>query len=111
MTSNDNSGRSPRFSIDELAGRFPGKAETLRELHARFQQRTFLPERKDVEGFLHRYVANPPKVRTRSSAEKAVFEALAALAANTLAEVCSEARLFGKSQLEIIADAILKRTG
>jgi len=103
--------RTTAFSIEEISERFPAKADLLRELHERFQQRTFLPARTDIDAFLYRYVANPAKVRSRAAAEKPVFETLAAMEHQSLEHICAEARLFGKSQLEVVSDAILKRTG
>jgi hypothetical protein len=107
------SGRRRGFNIDELTARFPTRADDLRELYIRFQERTFLPALHDVKIFLYRHSAEPRALRARSAALAEVFNLLAHLPDRELGQVLAEARMraSGKSDLEIVADAILGRSG
>ena len=53
----------PAAIIESLVTQHPDKAESLKILFSRFQNRTFLPELKDVKRFYNRYGTDLGKVK------------------------------------------------
>jgi hypothetical protein len=86
------------------------KADTLRLLQARFENRTFLPELKDVKRFFDRYEKHTPTFKSRLSAQTPLFKVLADVDLATLKKLLTESPLgVTHSSLGIISDEILGR--
>ena len=102
---------SPQFSIDRLIKGREYKEKFLRQLHAKFENRTFLPELKDVKLFLGRNKKSSASVKSRASAKSKIFMLLAELDLDSLEKLASEeaAEKSEFSSLGIISDEILRR--
>jgi hypothetical protein len=102
--------RAAAFSMDELAEANPSKAQVLRKLHAKFENRTFLPELKDVKRFLARHNRSVTGIKSRQEAQKVLFSLIAELDGPAMEKMTiaagDDTRDF--SALGIISDEILK---
>ena len=100
-----------RFDFEALSESTPDRKEQLCTLYALFQERTFLPELKDVRQFLERHLPEPSIPRSRERGRRIVFELLATISVDRFERIYEEAlmRAGGRGDLAIIADAILKR--
>jgi hypothetical protein len=102
--------KGPRkpFSIEPLFEGREDKADLLTALQARFKNRTFLPELRDVKRFLDRNTNRAISLKSRSAAEKILFTTLANLDKNTLKDFLSDTTSSNKeSSLGLISDEIL----
>lgn len=100
----------PKKIIDSLIIANPEKSEFLNLLLARFQNRTFLPELKDVKRLLNRYSTLKSSVKSRSSAAPYLFRLLASLDLKELASLCEANQDQDTySSLGIISDEIMRR--
>lgn len=98
------------FSLDSILKGREEKADSLRQLQARFENRTFLPELKDVKRFFERYGKRVPSLKSRSSAQAPLFKLLADLESPTLTKLLAESPTSATfSSLGIISDEILGR--
>jgi hypothetical protein len=98
------------FDLDSLLIAHPTKVVALKTLHARYLNRTFLPELRDVKRFLERrghVTANP---KSRVAAASVLFRMIAELPDSELTQLCEEPEHgLGTSSLGIISDEILRR--
>ena len=99
----------PQTTIESLATQHPDKAECLRTLFSRFQNRTFLSEFKDVKRFFHRHGSDLGKVKARAAVVPKLFKLLATLDIKELTALCDDVRTGEYSSLGILADEIMKR--
>ena len=95
--------------VTRLAQEHPNKAEALRKLHGRLENRTFLTERKDVRRFLDRHGSSLGSTKSRSAALPKVLKLLAALDVTELEELCEAQPETSRSSLELLSDEILRR--
>jgi hypothetical protein len=98
----------PQTTIDSLVTQHPDKAEYLRILLSRFQNRTFLSEFKDVKQFFHRRGSDLGKVKARAAVVPKLFKLLATLDTKELTILCEDVRTGDYSSLGILADEIMK---
>lgn len=98
-----------QFELDPLLIGREDKASYLRQLCARFDNRTFLPELKDVKRFLDRH-GQSHNAKSRALAQAALFQVLADLDVSELLKLLAES-LVGveTSSLGLISDEILGR--
>lgn len=98
----------PQTTIESLVTQHPDKAEYLRTLFSRFQNRTFLSEFKEVKRFCHRHGSDLGKVKSRAAVIPKLFKLLAALDIKELTALCDDIRTGEYSSLGILADEIMK---
>lgn len=105
------SGKTVSFSVERLANTHPMIADRLLELEAKYENRTFLIELRDVKRFLERNGNPVPKLKSRKEGKKKVFETLASLTRPDLDRLREdEDRVKGVSSLGVISDQILSRS-
>jgi hypothetical protein len=98
------------FILDSVLAGNETKAIYLRALHSRFENRTFLPELKDVKRFFERYGRPVQAWKSRMLAEGSVFRLLASLDIYDLKKLVAETPVHkGVSSLGLISDEILGR--
>jgi hypothetical protein len=95
--------------VDQLAQKHPDKAEALRKLQSRLDNRTFLAELKDVRLFLDRRGSSLGSAQSRSAALPKVLKLLAELDVTELEELSRAQREASRSSLGMISDEILRR--
>lgn len=101
----------PSRTIESIILEHPEKATSLRLLYSRFQNRTFLPELKDVKRFFDRHSRKtpPPPLRSRIQSTFGLFRLLAEMDAEALEDLCHDSETVERSDLGIISDAIMMR--
>lgn len=100
---------SPVDLVAQLAGAYPNKAPLLRTLQNRFEDRTFLPELRDVRRFFEQHRHPLGASRSRAEALPKVLRLLAELEVAELEALCQAQREGGYSSLGVISDEILRR--
>jgi len=109
--SNARSTKRPSLSdlVTQLAQEHPNKAEALRTLHGRLENRTFLPELQDVRRFFDRHEHSPGNTKSRSESLPRVLKLLAELDVTTLEGLCQAQPENTRSSLGLLSDEILRR--
>lgn len=98
------------FMLDSLLTGREEKADALRQLNSRFENRTFLPELKDVKRFFDRHGKQPISWKSRTMAQRALFRFLADLPESDLRRLLAEPPASKEvSSLGLISDEILGR--
>jgi hypothetical protein len=95
--------------VRQLALESPQTGTCLLQLFKNFENRTFLPELKDVKRFFDRHGTALGSVRSRTEAAHRLFRLLASLGLPELDSLCVSNRHEGLSSLGIISDEILRR--
>src|SRR5260370_4420199 len=95
--------------VTRLAQQHPNKAEALRKLCARLENRTFLPELKDVKRFFDRHGHSAGNTNSRSESLPRVLKLLTELDVNELDGLCQSQPENTRSSLGLISDEILRR--
>ena len=99
-----------QFVLDSILKGREDKAGYLHQLCARFENRTFLPELKDVKRFLDRHGRSAPNAKSRMLAQASLFQVLADLEVSELMKLLAEAPAGTEtSSLGLISDEILGR--
>lgn len=101
--------RGTQETLELLVAQHPEKADALRTLNARFTNRTFLAELRDVRRFLERQPHPPKTLKSRTAALPKLLQVLASLDSNELKSLCEHPDTGGYSSLGIISDHILGR--
>lgn len=98
-------------SVDDIAKKViqsnPHKAEQLRVLTSKYNNKTFLPHLRDATRFLERYSSNPRTFKSRKDATTHVFSILASLDIVQLTELIEDTKSNEQSALSILADQII----
>jgi len=98
------------FVLDSVLIGREEKADYLRQLCARFENRTFLSELKDVKRFFDRHGRSAPTWKSRVLAQASLFQFLADLHVSELKKLLDEAPTGTEvSSLGLISDEILGR--
>lgn len=98
------------FVLDAFLVGKDDKADVLRQLHSRFENRTFLPELKDVKRLFDRHGRQPISWKSRALAKATVFRFLAELPDAELRRFLAEPPATKDvSALGLISDEILGR--
>lgn len=98
------------FVLDSILEGREEKADYLRQLCARFENRTFLPELKDVNRFLERRGKSASTWKSRTFAQAPLFRLLADLDITELKKLLADAPTRTEvSSLGLISDEILGR--
>ena len=95
--------------VMQLAQEYPSKAEALRTLYGRLENRAFLPELRDVRRFFDRQGRSPGNKKSRSQSLPGVLKLLAELDVIELEELCQAQPEDTRSSLGLISDEILRR--
>lgn len=97
------------FAIDSVIKGKEEKSNYLRQLFSRFENKTFLPELKDVKRFFDRYEMSAPKSRLLAKAH--LFKFLAELEISELEKLLDQktTSIRESSALGLISDEILRR--
>lgn len=99
-----------RFVLDSLLKGREDKARYLHQLCARFENRTFLPELKDVKRFLDKHGQSTSNAKSRILAQASLFRVLADLEVSELMKLSAEPPVGSQaSSLGLISDEILGR--
>lgn len=100
-----------QFSIDRLLQGREYKEKPLRQLYAKFENKTFLPELRDVKLFLDKNKKPSVSIKSRASAKGKIFPILAELELDVLEKLASseDVGVSKYSSLGIISDEILRR--
>jgi hypothetical protein len=96
-------------SIAEIVREHPAKAHLVRTLHGRFQNRTFLPELRDVRRFFEQHSRNLGAIKSRTESFRRLFKLLAELDLPELDTLCQAEPQSAYSSLGVISDEILRR--
>ena len=86
----------------------PEIAEPLRLLGLAFQNRTFLPQLRDVRRFLDRTSSTHGKLRSREAAAASVFCALGKLTRDELLRLTAHNDASGESEFSMLAREIMR---
>lgn len=86
----------------------PEIAEAVRSLAVGFQNRTFLPNLRDVERFLDRVSAAHGKLKSRVAAAPVLIRTLVALRREELLRLVAENSSTSESDYSLLARAIMK---
>ncbi|MBW8073681.1 MAG: hypothetical protein GJU77_08410 [Ferrovum sp.] len=98
------------FILDSILVGREGKADYLHQLCARFENRTFLSELKDVRRFFDRHGRSIPTWKSRVLAQASLFRLLADLDISELKKLLDEEPAGAEvSSLGLISDEILGR--
>ena len=97
------------FSIDAVLKEHPAKAELIRALKTRYENRTILTELKDVRRFLERHAQPTKSLKARSEAFPKVVQVLVGLPIGELEALLASAPSNEFSGLGVISDQILGR--
>lgn len=95
--------------VDALAKEHPEKAQSIRVLQARFENRSFLPELRDVKRFFDQRRRTLGSVKSRVETFPKVVKLLVELDVAELNALCQSQPQSGYSSLGIISDEILRR--
>lgn len=101
--------RNLQETTEAVVALHPEKAEWLRTLAARFSNKTFLPELKDVRRFFETHDHSAKNLKSRSEALPEILKLLASLDVAELRNLCEQAESGTYSSLGIISDHILGR--
>lgn len=99
----------PIDPIEITVSQHPEKADQLRALHARFQNRMFLPELRDVRRFFEQHSRSPGALKSRVQSLPKLVKLLAELDAAELDSLCQASQQTAYSSLGVISDEILRR--
>lgn len=98
-------------SIDDIVSKIindnPEKADQLCKLAARYENKTFLSQLKDVRQFLERNSVNPKTPKSRHFAASQVFRTLASLDISQLEEYLVTSGTGTDNVLSILSDQIM----
>jgi hypothetical protein len=98
------------FVLDSVLVGREEKADYLRQLCARFENRTFLSELKDVKRFFDRQGRSAPTWKSRALAQASLFRVLADLDVSELKKLLAQGPAGTEvSSLGLISDEILGR--
>ena len=95
--------------IESLFAEYPDKADVLRLIQVRFDNRTFLPELKDVRRLLDRHGQASSSLKKRDDGFANVARLLIQLPKSDLEEILAAPAEAGYSSLGVISDQILGR--
>ena len=95
--------------VTRLAQQHPSKADALRTLYARLENRTFLPELKDVRRFFDRRGHPLGNTKSRSESLPRVLKLLTELDVAELEGLCQSQPESTRSSLGLISEEILRR--
>jgi hypothetical protein len=95
--------------VDALAQEHPDKAQFLRELQVRFEDRNFLPELRDVKRFFEQRHHMLGTAKSRVEIFPKLVKLLAEFDSDELSALCQSQPKSGYSSLGIISDEILRR--
>lgn len=101
--------RSASDVIEALAEEHPEKAQSLRTLQARFENRGFLPELRDVKRFFEQHHRMLGTVKSSVETFQKLARLLAELDSTELNALCQSQPQSGYSSLGVISDEILRR--
>jgi hypothetical protein len=96
--------------IDAQCAEHPGIAEPLRTLGTAFQNRTFLPQLRDVQRFMERLGARQTKFKSRDAAGPVLMKVLGGMAHDRLRELALDGSTLGDSDYSMLARAILGKS-
>jgi len=99
----------PADVLKQLASEYPNKAHLFQTLLERFENRTFLPELRDVRRFFERHARPLGASKSRAESVKKVFRLLAELDVGELEALCQAQPESAYSSLGLISDEILRR--
>lgn len=100
---------SPVDLVAQLAQEHPNKAQLLRTLHGRLENRTFLGELRDVRRFFERHGRPLGAVKSRAESLPKVIKLLSELDIAELEAICQTQPEDQYSSLAVISEAILGR--
>jgi len=109
--SRDGRKESPINLLSELALAHPDKGQLLRKLAVRFENRTFLPELRDVRRFFEQHAGPIGILKTRAESLPKLLRLLAELDLGELEGLSQPQSKDTYSALGVISDAILRRNG
>ena len=95
--------------IETAVAEHPDKAEQLRKIGARFQNRLFLPELRDVKRFFEQHARNLGRPKSRQQALPKLLSLLAEIDAAELDTLSQSREGAEYSSLGVISDEILRR--
>jgi len=101
--------KAPADPLEAIVSQYPQKASQLRLLHARFQNRTFLAEFRDIRRFFDQHSHSLGRIKSRAQSLPGLLALLAELDVDELDTLCQARESGGYSSLGIISDEILRR--
>lgn len=101
--------QNPIFKIDVFLKKHPEKSELIHSIKLLYDNKTFLPELKDVRRFLDRHGQPTKALKTRSDAFSKVIRVLVDLPTQDLEAILNTKPNNEFSDLGIISDQILGR--
>ncbi|WP_332846422.1 hypothetical protein [Pseudomonas lactucae] len=102
---------SKLFSIDSIVTDSGEKSLILRDLNAKFENRRFLPELKDVKRFYERYGGRSALLKTRAGSQAVLFRMLSSFELSELKKLTVDPPAQNEfSALGLISDEILRHS-
>jgi hypothetical protein len=103
---------SPKpFDINSIVRTEDEKGRLLRELNAKFENRTFLPELKDVKRFFDRHGKENKNIKSRAASHGALFRYISTFDVTELKKIIATPAAKSEfSSLGLISDEILKNS-
>jgi hypothetical protein len=96
--------------VDIVASEYserPDIAEPLRAIASNFENRTFLPELRDVERLFDRIGVSAGRLKSRAEAGPILIRALAKLSREELVKLATRDKVPGESEYSLLARAIM----
>jgi hypothetical protein len=99
----------PKDPLDAIVAAHPDKADELKKLNARFTNKAFLPEMRDVRRFMDDHALPFKNVKSRADALPRVLKVLGQLDVRELRRLCEQPDSREYSALGVISDEIMGR--
>lgn len=99
---------SPLTLADSLVSKHPDKAAQLKALAARFDNRDFLPELRDVQRFFEDHSQDVGRLRSRQQAFRKLLSLLVELDLQELNSILEGATRSSYSALGVISDEVMR---
>lgn len=99
----------PSRAIEQIIKEHPQKANLLGLLYSRFQNKSFLPELRDIKRLFNRHALESKNLKSRNTSVLKIFKLLATLDEKELRELTQEQDRRTYSSLGIISEEIMKR--
>ncbi|MDQ1639779.1 MAG: hypothetical protein QOF62_3118 [Pyrinomonadaceae bacterium] len=96
-------------TIDEIISEAPQKSHLLKLLYSRFQNKSFLPELRDIKRLFNRHSLESKHLKSRNASVPRIFRLLATLDEKELEELSQEQDKRTYSSLGIISAEIMRR--
>jgi hypothetical protein len=100
---------TPESAVDKVLSKNPDKADVLRQLISRFENRQFLPTIRDVQRFFEEHTGRKTKIDSRAKALPKLLSLLSEIDVRELDRLSRSENDPSDSALSLISNEILRR--